>query len=110
MPRVKKAKQEEKVEVKEEVCGCPPEELPIPLGERSSKAPKKEREGSSRPQKPKVKKQKKDKKPRKPSEYATFVKTHYQDAEVQALPSKERFKKISVLWKKHKETKKTSSQ
>ena len=93
MPRAKKTKQEEKVEVKEEVCGCPPEGLP--------KASKKEK-------KPKVKKEKKDKKPRKLSEYATFVKTHYQDAEVQALPSKERFKKISVLWKKHKEKKKTT--
>jgi len=110
MPRVKKEKEEkqetkqeaeptfreEKVEVKEEVCGCPP---------------KKEK-------KPKVKKEKKEevcgcphkkeKKPRKPSEYATFVKQFYHTKEIMDLPSKERFKKISVLWKKQKETKKTS--
>jgi len=101
MPRVKKekeekqeTKQEAEVEVKEEVCGCHPEGSP--------KAPKKVKKEE------KEKKEKKEKVKRRPSEYATFVKQFYHTKEIMDLPSKERFKKISVLWKKQKETKKTS--
>ena len=57
----------------------------------------------------KVKKVKKEKKPtkvnkvkRKPSAYAQFVKEHYKDSDVQAVPPKQRFKLIAEKWKKHK--------
>ena len=39
----------------------------------------------------KVKKIKKDKVKRKPSAYAQFVKEHYKDKDVQAVPPKQRF-------------------
>ena len=40
------------------------------------------------------------KKKREPSAYAKFVKEKYDS--VRDLPSKERFKKIAEMWKKHK--------
>lgn len=43
---------------------------------------------------------------RKPSAYAQFVKAHYKDKDVQALPPKQRFGLIAQKWKKEKEKKK----
>ncbi len=60
--------------------------------EEPTQVPKEERRG--RKKKDKVKEKK------KPSEYATFVKTNYDKA--RHLPSKERFKFLSDLWKKTK--------
>ena len=57
------------------------------------------------PKKAKVEKPKKEKKERtkrKPSEYAQFVKEHYKDKDVQALPPKQRFGLIAKKWKKEK--------
>ena len=53
-------------------------------------------------EKEKKEKVKKEKVKRKPSAYAQFVAKVYHTDEIMALPSKERFKAISVLWKKHK--------
>ena len=54
-------------------------------------------------EKEKVKKEKKKNKvKRKPSAYAQFVKTHYHTEAIMALPSRDRFKAISVLWKKER--------
>ena len=39
---------------------------------------------------------------RKPSVYATFVKTHYKDKDVQAVPPKQRFGLIAKKWSEHK--------
>jgi hypothetical protein len=51
----------------------------------------------------KVRKVKDPSKPKRaPSEYAKFVKAHYQDVDVQAVPVKSRFKVISGKWKEHK--------
>ena len=93
MPRVKKSKPEK--------VGA---ERPV------EEKVEKKADGSFRPEKPKPvkkpkkpKKSKKEKVKRKPSAYASFVREIYHTEEIMALPSKQRFKAISVLWKKEKE-------
>lgn len=44
----------------------------------------------------------KEKKTRKPNTWALYVKEHYHDPEVQALPPKQRFKKLSEMRKRGK--------
>lgn len=50
----------------------------------------------------KTKKPKTEKPKRKASAYAQFVKDHYKDKDVQALPPKQRFGLIAQKWKAEK--------
>lgn len=89
MPRTKKVVNElpKVVEEKETTCECKHEQK---QEKQEKQEPKK------RGRKPKVV----VKKERVASAYATFVKTHYDT--VRDLPTKERFKKLSLLWKEEK--------
>ena len=92
MPRTKKSQKDETIgEVK---CTC--NDTPPKQEEVKSTLPKDEPPKKKRGRKPKevIKKE------RVASSYATFVKTHYDS--VRNLPTKERFKALSVLWKQEK--------
>jgi len=72
----------------------PIEEEPVPVPEEEVKEEVKEEvEGGAPPPAPKKK--------RAPSAYNMFIKENAH--KVSDLPSKERFKALSVMWKKHKE-------
>ena len=93
--KVEKKKVEEKVEKAKHAKPAKPA--------KTAKTAKKAKKAKPAKKAKKAKTAKKAKRPA--SAYAQFVKLHYKDPSVQAVPPKQRFGIISVLWKKEKEKK-----